>query len=246
MPRRPWLRPRASAGSPAATWAWRVEACACSPVRAATTRTASSLRFCGLGDSVARRDPAQMEQQRFGAAHLAGNVAVAHRLPRLGLQRRDLGGELADDVFEPRQILLGGLEPQLRLVAARMQPGNAGRLFEHAPALVGPRLDDLADAALMHQSGRPRAGRGVGEQHGDVARAHFAAVDAEGRALLAHDAARHFERIEFVEGGGRLAIAVVDRDRDFGVVAPRALGIAGEDDVVHLRRRASPCRRLRP
>ena len=177
-----------------------------------------------------------MEQQRFGAAHLAGNIAVAHRLPRLRLQRRDLGGELADDVFEPRQILLGGPEPQFRLVAARMQPGNAGGLFQHAPALIGPRLDDLADAALMHQSRRARAGRGVGEQHGDVARAHFAAVDAEGRALLAHDAARDFERIEFVEGGRRRAVAIVDRDRNFGMVARRALGIAGEDDVIHLRR----------
>ena len=135
----------------------------------------------------------------------------------------------------PRQILLGGLEPQLRLVAARMQPGNPGGLLEHAAALIGPRLDDLADAALMHQSRRARPGGGVGEHHGDIARAHFAAVDAESRALFAHDAARHFERLEFVEVGGRIALAVVDRDRDFGVVARRALGIAGEDDVVHLR-----------
>ncbi len=36
-----------------------------------------------------------------------------------------------------QQILLGRLEPQLRLVAARMQAGNAGGLFEHAPALLG-------------------------------------------------------------------------------------------------------------
>ena len=52
--------------------------------------------------------------------------------------------------------------------------------------------------------------------------------------MFAHDAARHFERIVFVEEGGRFALAVVDRDRDFGVIAPRAFGIAGEDDVVHL------------
>ena len=201
------------AGSPAATCAWRVEACACSPVRAATTRTALVLRPLGLGDFGLRRDPAQVKQQRFGAAHLAGNVAVAHRLPRLGLERGDLRGKLADDVFDPRQVVLGGLEPQLRLVAARMQPGNAGRLFEHAAALVGPRLDDLADAALMHQRRRARAGRGVGEQHGDVAGAHFAAVDAEDRALLAHDAARDFERVGIVEGRRRLAVAVVDQDR---------------------------------
>ena len=48
-------------------------------------------------------DPAQVEQQRFGTANLSGNVAIAHRLPRLGLERRDLRGKLADDIFDPRQ-----------------------------------------------------------------------------------------------------------------------------------------------
>ena len=180
-------------------------------------------------------DPAQVEQQRFGPAHLTGNIAVAHRLPRLGLERGDLRGKLADDVLDPYQIVLGGLQPQLRLVTARMQSGNAGSLFEDAAALVGPRLDDLADAALMHQRRRPRTGRGVGEQHGDVARAHLAAIDAEDRALLAHDAARDFERVGIVERRGRRAVAVVDHDGDFGMVARRTLCVAGEDDVVHLR-----------
>ena len=53
----------------------------------------------------------------------------------------------------PREIVFGSLEPQLRLVPARMQSGNAGGFFEHAAALVGPRLDDLADAALVHERG---------------------------------------------------------------------------------------------
>ena len=190
----------------------------------------------GVGDLGAGADPAQVEQQRFGAAHLRGNVAVAHGLPRLRLQRCDLRGELADHVLDPRQVVLGGLEPQLRLVTARMQSGNAGRLLEHAPALVGPRLDDLADAALMHKRRRARAGRGVGEQHGDIARAHLAAVDAEDRALLADDAAGDFEGLRIVEGGGGIALAVVDQDRHFGMIARRTLGVAGEDHVVHLRR----------
>ncbi len=191
-------------------------------------------RPLGLGDLGLRRDPAQMEQQRFVAAHLAGNVAVAHRLPRLGLQRVDLGGELADDVLDAREVVLGRLEPQLRLVAARVQAGDAGRLLEHAPALLGLRLDDLADAALVHERRRTRAGRGVGEQDPDVAGAHLAAVDAEGRALLALDAARDLERVGVVERGRRRAIGVVDRDRDLGVVARRPVGIAGEDHVVHV------------
>ncbi len=188
----------------------------------------------GFGDFGPGRDPAQVEQQRFGAAHLAGNVAIAHRLPRLRLEARHLRGQLPNDVFGPRQVCLGGFEAELRLVAASMQSGDAGGLFEDAPARFGARLDDLADAALMHQSRRTRAGRGVGEQHGDIAGADFLAVDAEGRSLFAHDAARHFQCFELVEGRGGAAIAVVDRHHDFGMIAPRPAGIAGEDDVVHL------------
>ena len=136
-----------------------------------------------------------MQQQRFGAADLTGNVAVAHRLPRLGLERRDLRGKLADDVLGAREILLGGLEPQFGFVATGMQAGNAGGFFQHPAALVGPRLDDFADPALVHEGRRARTGRGVGEHHGDVPGADLAAVDAERRALLAHDAPRDFQRV---------------------------------------------------
>ena len=102
-----------------------------------------------------------------------GNLAIAHGLPRLRLERGDLRGELADDVLDPREILLGGLEPQLSLVTPGMQAGNSGRLFQHPAPLIGFCLDDLADAALVHQGGRARTGRGVGEQHGDVAGARL-------------------------------------------------------------------------
>ena len=81
------------------------------------------------------------------------------------------------------QILFGGAQPQFGLVTARMQAGNAGGFFEHAAALLRLGLDDLADAALMHQGRRACAGRRVGEQHLHVARARFLAVDAVGRAL---------------------------------------------------------------
>ncbi len=187
----------------------------------------------GVEDFGLHRGPAQVEQQRLGAADLSGNIAIARGLPGLGLERSDLRGELADDILGPGKIVLCGLEPEFCFVTARVQAGNACRLFEHAAALVGPGLDDFADAALMDQSGRPRAGRGVGEQDGDVAGAHLAAVDAEDRALLAHDAARHFKRVRLVERRRRLAVAVVDHDADFGVVARRATGVAGEDHVVH-------------
>ena len=108
----------------------------------------------GFGDFGPGGDPAQMEQQCFGAADLTGNVAVAYRLPRLRLEACHLRGKLPDHVLGAGQVLLGGLEPQFGFVAAGMQAGDAGGFFEHAPARFGARLDDLADTALMHQSRR--------------------------------------------------------------------------------------------
>ena len=190
----------------------------------------------GVGDFDARRGPAQVMQQGLGAAHLAGNVAVAHRLAGLRFQSRGLGGQLPDHVLDAQQVLFGSLEPQFGFMAPGMQAGNTGGFFQHAPPLVGPRLDDFADAALMHERRRARTGGRVGKQHRDVAGAHFAAVDAEGRALFADDAARDFEALRVVEGRRRIARAVVDLHRHFGVVARRTLVVAGEDDVVHLGR----------
>ena len=181
-------------------------------------------------------DVAQMEQGRFGLAHLLRHGAIAHCLARLALERVHLLGELADDVFETRQVLLGGAQAQLRLVATRMQAGNAGGFFEDAAALFGLGLDDLADPALVHEGGRTGPGRGVGEQDLDVAGAHLAAVDAIGRALLALDAARDLDRLLTVELGRRRAVGIVDRHADFGGVALRAVVVAGEDDVFHVGR----------
>ncbi len=110
----------------------------------------------------------------------------------------------------------------------------------------GLRLDDLADAALVHERRRARAGRGVGEQRSDVAGAHLAAVDAVDRALLALDAARDVERVGVVERGRRLAVGVVDQDRDLGVVARRAGRNCRRRSRRPSRRRASPCSEASP
>ena len=111
----------------------------------------------------------------------------------------DLGRQLADHVFKAQQIGFRALEPQFSLVAAGMQAGNAGGFFQHAAALLGLGLDDLADAALMHQRRRPRAGRGIGEHDLHVAGAHFAAIDAVAGAGLALDAAGDFQAVLVVE-----------------------------------------------
>ena len=87
----------------------------------------------------------------------------------------------------------------------------------------------------MDEGGRTRAGRCVGEHDLHVAGADFAAVDAVGGAGLALDAPGDFDAVGVVESGGRRALRIVDRDRDFGVVARRTAVVAGEDDVIHRR-----------
>ena len=188
------------------------------------------LRDLGIGG-----DPAQMEQRRLGLAYVGRHLPVVHRLARLPLQRVDLLRQLPDHVLEPGEIGLGRLQPQLGLVAARMQAGDAGGFFQHAAALLGLGLDDLADAALMHQRGRARAGRGVGEQELHVARAHLAAVEPVHRALLTLDAARDLERLVLVELRRRRAVGVVEEQHHLGGVARRPRVGAGEDHVVHAR-----------
>ena len=238
--------PSRKAGSSAAASAWRVEASACSPVRSATRRTAESLARSASAELGIGGDPAQMEQRGLGLAHLLGDRAIADRLPRLPLERVDLAGELADHVLEPRQVLLGRAQPQLRLVPARVQAGDAGRLLEHAPALLRLGLDDLADAPLVHQRGRARAGRGVGKQDVHVARAHLAAVDAIGRALLALDPARDVEGLVLVELRRRLARAVVDLDRRPRRCCAPAGCWCRRRSRRPCRRRAATCARSRP
>ena len=171
--------------------------------------------------------------ERLVAADVGGEIAVAARLARLALQAVDLDVELLQHVVDAQQIVLRAFQPELRLVAARVEARNAGGLFEDEPARLRLGGDDLADLALAHQRRRARAGRGVGEQELHVARAHLAAVDAIGRALLALDAAGDFDRLGVVEWGGRAAVRIVEQENDFRVVARGAPAGAAEDDVLH-------------
>ena len=116
-----------------------------------------------------------------------------------------------------------------------MQAGDAGGILEHAAALLGSGIDDLADAALTHQRRRTRAGRGIFEQQANVAGPRILAVDPIGRANLALDPPRHFQVLGVVELGRRGARRIVDEQRHLGAVAGRPVLRAGEDHVLHGR-----------
>ena len=136
----------------------------------------------------------QVMLKRLGLADLAGDLAIALRLARLAPERLQLRCKLADQIGEPSEIGLGRLQAKLGLVTAAVQAGDAGGIFEHAPALLRRRVDDLADPPLAHEGRRARAGRRVLEQEAHVARARILAVDLVGRACLALDPPRHLEQ----------------------------------------------------
>ena len=136
-----------------------------------------------------------MQHDGVELADLARDLLVAPRLASLALEAFDLRVELAQDVVEAGEIAVGGAQPQLGLVAAAVQTGDAGGVLQDAAALLGLGVDDLADLALAHQRRRAGAGGGILEQDAHVAGAHFLAVDAIGRARLALDAARHLQHV---------------------------------------------------
>ncbi len=140
-----------------------------------------------------------MEDGRLGLADLAGEVAVAHRLAGLALQRLELRLDLADHVVEAGEVLLGRRQPELGLVAAIVEAGDAGGLLEQRAAVLRLGRDQFADLALADHRRRVGAGRGVGEEQLDVAGADVAAVDLVDRARLALDPPGDLEHVGVVD-----------------------------------------------
>ncbi len=177
--------------------------------------------------------PVAPDQQRFGAAQLFGDLAVALGLAGLAGEAGELGFEGLDDVADAAEVGLGGAELELGLVAALVEAGDAGGFLEDAAAGLGAGVDQLRDLALADEGRGLGAGGGVGEEHGDVAGAGLAAVGAEGGAGLAGDAADDLELVVVVEALRRAPVAVVEGEHDLGAVAGGAAARAVEDDVVH-------------
>ena len=201
-------------------------------------------RGLGLVERLGRRQPAEVEDRRLGLADLAGEIAVADGLTRLALQRLELRLDLADHVVEAGEVLFGGGKAKLRLVAAVMQTGNAGRLLKERAAVARLGGDQLADLALADHRRGMRAARGVGEEELHVAGANVAAVDPVDRPRLALDAARNLEQVGVVHRRRRGAVGIVDDESDLGGVPRRTVAAAGEDHVVHAGRAHVPVRRL--
>ncbi len=179
---------------------------------------------------------------RLQAADLFAQPAVALCLSRLLLQTLELLGKRRLDIVEPQQIVLGRPKPLLGLLAARLQPRDAGRLLQQQPAFCRSRLDQCGDAALADNRARLCARRRIGEQQLHIARPRLAAVDAVNGAGAALDSPHDLDPVAIVDRERRIARAVIENERDFGDVGGRTAGGPGKDHIVH-RAAAHPPRR---
>ena len=89
-----------------------------------------------------------MQKEGFGGADFARNILIPPCLPGLALQGFRLALQLAKHVAQAFHVAFGGLQAQFGFMAARVQSGDAGSVFENAAALLGLRIDDFADLPL--------------------------------------------------------------------------------------------------
>ena len=82
----------------------------------------------------------------------------------LALQRAQLAAHLPQQVLDPQQAALGGLQAALGLLLALAELEDAGRLLHDLAPLLGPGVQHGVDLALAHDHVLLAAHAGVGEQ----------------------------------------------------------------------------------
>ncbi len=124
---------------------------------------------------------------------LVAQPLVAARLRRLPLERAALLFDLEDDVVDANQVLLRGLELQLRGAAPRPVLGDAGGFFDQLTAVGRPRAENHADLALLDDRVGLRAEAGVHQQFVHVTQAAHFAVDQVLALTRAVQPSRHLD-----------------------------------------------------
>src|SRR5512146_3298958 len=102
-----------------------------------------ALALCG---SVA---PAQVPKQLLLQLELGLQLLVAGGDLSMRPQLLELRAELQAGVGDARQVLARGAEARFRLLAPLLVLRDAGRLLEEDAQLLGLRLDDARDHALL-------------------------------------------------------------------------------------------------
>ena len=139
--------------------------------------------------------------------------------------------KLANDILKAQQIFIGAFQLFLRLHLAVAVLADAGGLLKNFPALTAFDRDDFLDSALSDDGIAIPSQTGIHQQLGDVPQANRRFVDS----ILA------FSRTVELSGNGdiiridrKLAVGVVDGQRDAGKAGRLAVVGPQKDDILHL------------
>jgi len=161
---------------------------------------------------------------------------VLLRLLRLALERVQLSAYLVHDVAHAYEVLAGGVELALRLVALLLVARDPGGFLDEDAPLVGLRGQDVVELVLVHHRIGARVGARPGEEIENVAQARRILVQkvfALARAVEAtadrHLGPRHREHAIVAEGqldlreADRLARRRAVEDQVFHALAAQRL-----------------------
>jgi len=149
------------------------------------------------------------------------------------LQLVEVAGQLAQDVFDARQVLARVLEAVLGLAAALLVLRDARGFLEEQAQFLGFGFDDAADRALADDGVGARAQAGAEEDVLHVAAAHRLVVDVVAAGAVARQHALHRDLGELVPLAAGAGVAVVEDQLDTGAAGRLAVARAVEDHVLH-------------
>jgi hypothetical protein len=178
------------------------------------------------------QDPQPKPQQLPARLALGGlQFAKALRRARLALQGRQTLAQLVPQVVQARHVVAGMPNAAGRLVAALLVLGDAGHLLDVGAQLLGPRLDQAGDHALLDDGVAARAKPGAQEDVGDVAAPATAAVEEIDRLPVACQLAPHGDLRIGCPGAAQRAAGIVEHQLDTGL-ADRLAGAGTVEDHV--------------
>ena len=189
----------------------------------------------GLGPQLGRLlRQAVVLSQRVGRPLLAKLLVVelpASGLARLVLDRPQAAIDFVNDVFESQEVLLDTLQLALGFFLARLVAADAGGFLENHPPLLGIRLDQVRNLALLDD-------RVAADPHAGIAEDFLHILEADG--LLVEQVLALAGPIEAAGNGdlvvvdGQGAIGVVEGHVDLGQGRRLARPGAEENHILHL------------
>ena len=144
------------------------------PASSRASSTGLVPQAAGLGLEPGQLPPHEMEPDR---GEFVDDTVVATRGVGLLLQRSEAAPNLTQQIVEPQQVALGGLEATFGLLPTFAVLEDPGRLLDHRPPVLWTRVEHRVELTLADDDVLLASDAAVGEQLLDIEQATGRSVD---------------------------------------------------------------------